>query len=279
VKAAPPRKIILCADDYGLTRPINGAIRELIMAGRLNAASVMALAPAFDRAEAEALLRLNTNRPRAQIGLHVTLTGPFTPLTAFAPTRDGRFLPLPETLRAAMARRLRPDTIEAEIGAQLRAFVSAFGRPPDFLDGHQHVQLFPQIRDAFLKVAERDAPGAWVRQCGRATPLPGRLRDAKALLLDVLSVGFRRKARWLGVDTNPAFAGTYDFDSDADFARLFPTFLDRLPDGGVVMCHPGIVDAELQRLDPLTTLRERERDYLISDEFPRLLAANGVTLG
>ena len=26
--------------------------------------------------------------------------------------------------------------------------------------------------------------------------------------------------------TKPAFAGTYDFDADADFAALFPRFLD-----------------------------------------------------
>ena len=55
-----------------------------------------------------------------------------------------------------------------EIATQLRAFIDTFGRPPDFLDGHQHVHLFPQVRDAFLKVVAQGAPDAWVRQCGRA---------------------------------------------------------------------------------------------------------------
>jgi predicted glycoside hydrolase/deacetylase ChbG (UPF0249 family) len=44
------------------------------------------------------------------------------------------------------------------------------------------------------------------------------------------------------------------------------------------MCHPGFVDAELQRLDPLTTLREREYLFLIDDSFPGLLDAHGLTL-
>jgi predicted glycoside hydrolase/deacetylase ChbG (UPF0249 family) len=39
---------------------------------------------------------------------------------------------------------------------------------------------------------------------------------------------------------------------------VFASFLDGLPDGGVVMCHPGFVDAELQRLDHLTSMREQE---------------------
>ena len=68
-------------------------------------------------------------------------------------------------------------------------------------------------------------------------------------MLDVLSQGFRRKARRLGVATNPAFAGTYDFNAKADFAEMFPRFLTGLPDGGLVMCHPGLVDAELERLE------------------------------
>jgi hypothetical protein len=40
----------------------------------------------------------------------------------------------------------------------------------------------------------------------------------------------------------------------------------------------GFVDAELQRLDPLTTLREREYLFLIDSSFPSLLNAHGVTL-
>ena len=61
------------------------------------------------------------------------------------------------------------------------------------------------------------------------------------------------------------------FAPNADFAALFPRFLDGLPDGGVVMCHPGFVDAELQRLDPLTTLREREHAFFAGDAFPKVL--------
>ncbi len=44
------------------------------------------------------------------------------------------------------------------------------------------------------------------------------------------------------------------------------------------MCHPGFVDAELRRLDPLTTLREHEFAYFNSDEFPQVLAAHGAAL-
>jgi predicted glycoside hydrolase/deacetylase ChbG (UPF0249 family) len=51
-----------------------------------------------------------------------------------------------------------------------------------------------------------------------------------------------------------------------------------MPDGGVVMCHPGRIDHELERLDPLTDLREQEHVYLAGDEFAALLRQQGVTL-
>ena len=68
------------------------------------------------------------------------------------------------------------------------------------------------------------------------------------------------------------------FRDDADFAALFAGFLDQVPDGGLIMCHPGFVDAELQRLDPLTTGREREYAFFAGDSFPDLLARHGVAL-
>jgi predicted glycoside hydrolase/deacetylase ChbG (UPF0249 family) len=157
-------------------------------------------------------------------------------------------------------------------------FMHMFERAPDFIDGHRHVHLIPQVRDAVLKVATELAPAAWVRQCGRAASQPRSFGDPKGAFIDALSKGFRRRAMAMGVPTNPAFAGTYSYDQRANFAAHFPRFLEGLPDGGLVMCHPGHVDAELQRLDPLTDLREREYAFLAADEFPKVLASQRVRL-
>jgi predicted glycoside hydrolase/deacetylase ChbG (UPF0249 family) len=275
------RRIWLCADDYGMAPGVDAAIRDLVVHGRLNATSVMVVAPSFSRAAAASLAVLNAGTPRVAIGLHVTLTAPFSPLTRYAPLADGAFneafLPLPAMLRASLRRKLDAAALGAEIAAQLAAFAAAFGRPPDFVDGHQHVQLFPQVRDAFLAAVKRAAPQAWVRQGGLAGA-HRRLSDPKGLLISWLSRGFRARAARLGIATNAAFAGTYTFSAGADFARLFATFIAGLPDGGLVMCHPGKVDAELERLDPLTQLREREYAFLGGADFPKLLAAQDVTL-
>ena len=62
------------------------------------------MAPSFSRAEAHALAALNAGEPRVAIGLHLTLTAPFEPLTAdYAPLADGAFLPLGDDAAAGAA--------------------------------------------------------------------------------------------------------------------------------------------------------------------------------
>ncbi len=276
------RRIWLCADDYGISPAVSAAIRDLIARRRINATSVMVGTPSFSQAEATALL--DAAATGAAIGLHVTLTAPFAPLTdGFAPLRHGAFLPLAAMAGRALIRALDPALLRAEISNQFVAFSRAFGRAPDYVDGHQHIHVFPQIGEALLRVVKEAAPQSlpttfWVRQCGRPASGHKSLADPKGFVLDGLSARFRRLATQQGVRTNPAFAGTYSFRPGADFETLFPSFLDHLPDGGVVMCHPGKVDAELRRLDPLTDLREREYAFFLTDDFPRLLAANGIAL-
>jgi predicted glycoside hydrolase/deacetylase ChbG (UPF0249 family) len=273
------RRICLCADDYGLSLSVNTAIRDLVTRGRLNATSVLVAAPSFCRSEAVALSMLNAVAPRVAIGLHVTLTAPFRPLSKdFKPAGEQAFLPLPTTFLYGMLNRFDDGALRGEMTLQMQAFCDSFGRVPDFVDGHHHVHLFPQIAPTLLDVVRATAPAAWVRQCGRTAPLAARLGDRKGLFLDLLSYQFRRRAAARGLRTNPGFAGTYDFADEADFATLFPRFLEGLPDGGVVMCHPGFVDAELRRLDPLTSLREQEYAYFTGDTFPAVLASHGVTL-
>jgi chitin disaccharide deacetylase len=278
--AAPPRRIWLCADDYGLSPGVNHAIRDLIGRGRLNATSAMMVGPAIGRDEVSALQATAASRSRCAIGLHATLTAPFRPLTMhFQPIDGGMFLGFAKLLRAGLLRRLDPEIIHAELIVQLTAFNEMFGRAPDFVDGHQHVQLFPQVRDAFLTAVKQAAPNAWVRQGGRRQPLARRLGTPKALLLDVLSAQFRKRASRANMTFNPGFDGAYDFSRQPDFSVLMRQFLDGLPEDGVIMCHPGFVDDILVSLDPLTVQREHEHAFLGGEDFPRLLAANNVTLG
>jgi predicted glycoside hydrolase/deacetylase ChbG (UPF0249 family) len=269
------RRITLCADDYGISDGVNRAIRELIAQRRLNATSVMVVGPAIGREDADALRAVADSN--CEIGLHVTLTAPFSPLTMhYRPLDGGMFWPLPRLLRGALLRRIDSEFVEAEVKAQVALFRDLFGAPPAYLDGHQHVQLFPGLRDGFIRAARETAPDAWARQCRRAQP--SRLGNPKAILLDTLSTTFRKRCAASGLATNTAFAGAYDFRKQPEFCALMRDFLASLPDGGLVMCHPGIVDDTMRALDRLTDQRAREHASLASADFPRLLAELQISL-
>lgn len=271
-----PRRITLCADDYGISPGVNRAICDLIARKRLNATSVMVVGSSIGRGDVVALKEALAADAGCAVGLHVTLTAPFHPLTMyFRPLDGGLFLPLGAMLRASLLRRLDPEMLHGEIAAQLSQFIDLFGKAPDYVDGHQHVQLFPQVREAFVDAVKQAAPQAWVRQCGRTR---AALTNPKALLLDVLSAKFRRLCARRNVAFNPGFAGAYDFTKASDFAALMDGFLKSVPEQGLVMCHPGFVDEVLTSLDPLTHQREREYEFLAGDEFPKVLAANDVRL-
>jgi chitin disaccharide deacetylase len=274
------RRIWLCADDYGISPGVNRAIRDLIENGRLNATSAIVLGPATGRDEVNALKESARANPACAIGLHVTLTAPFRPLTMhYRPLQGGLFLSHTALLRRGLMGRLDQELIYTEVMEQLAAFADLFGRAPDFVDGHQHAQLFPGVRTAFVAAVKQAAPEAWIRQCGRDRPWTQRLDSPKALVLDILSTQLRTRAARAKLAFNPAFAGAYDFSKAADFGALMREFLQGMPEGGVVMCHPGFVDDVLVSLDPLTLQREREYEFLRSEAFPPLLTASEITLG
>lgn len=268
------RRIIICADDYGLAPGVSAAIRALVAARRVNATSVMTLFPGLPE-QARRLLAA-AQGTGASIGLHVTLTGGFAPLRS-APLSGGAMPSLGRLLAAAHLRRLSRADVVAEVEAQFDAFEAAFGRPPTHVDGHQHAHLLPTIRDVVLDMTARRAPGALVRDCTQA-PRARLGFDAKGRLISLLSHGLAGAARRRGLRVNGGFAGAYGFESDADFGALLARFVAGLDAGGLMMVHPGHVDEDLRARDPIHAAREAEYRVLSGPAFAEILGKAGVAL-
>ncbi len=272
--------MVLCADDFGLTQGVSEGILELCHKGRLSATGAMTNRPWWPRLAAE----LHAFEGRVAVGLHLNLStgAPLAPMPHFAP--HGRFPPFAATLKRALGRALPADEIAAEIARQIEAFAAAFGRPPDFVDGHQHVHVLPGIRGALLRVLDRlpRGPGFWIRDPSeRVGAILGRgVSVQKALIVRGLATGLHRAARRRGIDTNEGFSGFSPFDQtlEAEVERLFERSFDRLGRRPVVMCHPGRPDGELAGLDPVTDTRAHELAYLASPAFGALLAERDIVL-
>lgn len=179
---------------------------------------------------------------RVGVGLHLTLTlgKPLGPMPLLAP--DGRLPALGALLRRSLLRPLPSPEVKGEIERQLAAFEDRFGRPPDFVDGHQHVHVLPGVRGPILAVlAERGLQGrTWLRDPSDSLAnIAGRpVSRRKALLVRALASGFGEAARAAGFATNRGFSGFSPFDPAVPAERAFEAAFRSLGPRPLVMCHP-----------------------------------------
>lgn len=271
------RTVALCADDYALSPGVSKGVLEALQAGRLSAVSTLTTVPCWPE-HGPQLQHFSD----ADIGLHFNLTlgAPLGAMPSFAP--NGKFPRVAQVIRAALRKEAPLGEIRAELERQLERFEAVMGRPPDFVDGHQHVHVLPGIRDALLDaLSARKLQGAcWLRDPGDRW---GRIivrRDeaAKALIVKGFALGFGAAARRSGFHVNDGFAGFSPFDPARDYARQFERFLQAPGPAHLVMCHPGYADAELGALDPVTTTREQELAFLLSARFVDMLEQCGTKL-
>lgn len=248
------KRLVVCADDFGLDAAVDRGILRLAGAGRVTATSCLSEGPAF-AADAPALLASGL-----ETGLHLDLTEGFG---GAAPTGLGRLI------AAAHLRRLDRRELRRRISAQLDAFERVLGRPPAFVDGHRHVHQLPGVRGALLVELGRRYPGACpiIR-----TTVPRRWRGWKAALISALGgEALRRELQRLRVAHNRDFFGVYDFAPGAPYRTLVRGWLRSAVDGGLLMCHPGEASG-----DGISAARVAELAYLGSDEFSADCEAAGV---
>ncbi len=270
--------VALCADDYGLSYAVSAGILEALDAGRITAVSALVNGPRWPAMGLE-LVRRGRD---ADIGLHLNLSlgRPLSSMPKFAP--NGEFPPLSQVVRMAYGGRLPMDEIRGEIDRQFDRFEAVTDRPPDHVDGHQHIHVLPGIRTALLDaMATRRLGGrVWVRDAGDGVHriLARGANARKALSALSLASGFRREARRRGFSVNDGFAGFSDFHPSFDYARIFQSYLRAPGRRHLIMCHPGHVDEDLRKLDPVTITREQELAFLLSPKLPEMLERRGLRL-
>jgi len=265
------RVLGLCADDFGLAPGISTAIATLAHARRLTAISCITNSPHW---EASAAL-LHDLPDTVDVGLHLNFTEG-RPLSARLARRWPQLPSLPRLLVQAHLRLLPLAQVRNEVHAQLAAFNRALGRPPAFIDGHQHVHHLPGLRRVILDMVEHVQPLPTMRNTGRVLgPGAGFKRRV------IEATGGRALAAELVqrvIAHNPALLGAYDFAAP-DYGALMRAWLAELPaEGGLLFCHPGTQLAG-DPPDAIAPARAREAAYLGSAAFDADLAAANVELG
>ena len=262
-------RLILNADDFGLTAGVNRALAELHRAGVLTSASLMARAAATNQAIERALAT-----PSLGVGCHVVLVDGEPVLRAqnlptLVDPRTGRFHPtLSVFLKRLFTGRIRSTEIEAETAAQI-ALLQSRGLRLTHIDTHKHAHMFPAVlrpvlraaRAAGIRAVRNPFEPAWSQRITCGAPW---IRRAQVRLLRLLEPAFRRIVAEEGFTTTDGALGvlaTGTLDS-----KTVNSLLQNMPEGTwELVTHPGYNDTDLaQAHTRLLASRETEREALLT---------------
>ncbi len=278
------KRLIINADDFGLTAGVNRGISEAHENGVLTSATLMANGAAFEDA-----VQISHSAPRLSVGCHVVLVDgspvldparvPSLLQTESLKFRQG----LSKFAILSLGRRLNADEIEAEATAQIRKLQSA-GIEVSHIDTHKHTHIFPHLLRPLLRAAKACGVRA-VRNPFESVPMSllaeqpslwKRLSQVK--LLGVFAKTFHQSvndAGMLSPDGALSIAATGALNEE-----LFRALIENLPDGTwEFVSHPGYNDTELQTVG--TRLREsrvQELHILTSPAARDMLDRNNIEL-
>ena len=145
------KKLIINADDFGISNAVNRAVLKGWTDGILTSASLMVTGEAF--AEAAEIARQN---PALQVGLHLTLVQGRSALkhTGFPSLTDhpGNFPedPVFAGMRMFFLKPLKKQ-LEKEIEAQIVRFLDT-GLPLSHIDGHLNIHMHPTVFDILCRL-------------------------------------------------------------------------------------------------------------------------------
>jgi hopanoid biosynthesis associated protein HpnK len=283
------RRLIVNADDFGLTEGVNRAIVEAHSRGIVTSATLMATGVAF----ADAVQRANT-APQLSVGCHVVLIDGEPVLApeqvSTLTTRNTRTVRFRDGLKSfaarAIAGRLDPLQIANEAAAQIRKIQSA-GISVSHIDTHKHTHIFPQVLRPLLRAAAACGVRAIRNSFGPRRPFrSGELlarpnlwtRYAEVRVLRRFAGRFREAVAREGFATPD---GTLGIEvTGALDERLFQAIAETIPEGTwEFVCHPGYNDRDLQSVK--TRLRESrglELRLLTLPQVPVLLRDAGIQL-
>ncbi len=289
------RRLIVNADDFGLTSGVNRAIVEAHQQGIVTSATLMATSKSFGEA-ASLAHTLTQGNPRFSVGCHVVLLDgkPLLPAdmvpTLFQPNvknGSGKMrTKLSEFAVAALTGKLDPVEIEAEAAAQMGWLKSA-GVEVSHFDAHKHAHMFPSVLRPLLRAARSARIPAVRNPFGRLFPLPfSKLlgnrklwtRFAEMSVLRGFASKFVNEVKSHGLRTTDGSFGV--LVTGVLDLELFTTIVDVIPEGTwEFVCHPGYNDSELDGLRTrLRQSREQELEVLTSPEAKRALKRREVEL-
>lgn len=277
------KRLIVNADDLGLSHGITDAILQCHANGIVTSASFMV----NQSASLYAVDRLQ-EYPNLDVGIHLNLCqgSPVLPPSEVPSLvgSDGQFLRPSEMGRRLVRWKVSSSEIEAEFGAQIDRML-AHGLRPSHADSHHRFHIYPAAAGAFRRALQsRGIQRA--RSAKKSTWPPTRLAAAHSgsflrrvtvntynnLLQHTVFHGL--KTPDAGVALHPIFRGRLHAIPEAWMHALA-----NMPAGTYeIWCHPGFVESGFSDRDPLREQRCVEAAMLVDPILSDIISQVGIEL-
>ncbi|MBI3299573.1 MAG: ChbG/HpnK family deacetylase [Elusimicrobia bacterium] len=239
------RKLIVNADDFGISPSVNKAVIDCFIAGNVTSATMMVnMQGSVDAA------RLAKDNPKLGVGLHFCLTEG-RPLSRCPSLTGpgGAFLDRRTLLARALLGGVSREEIRAELEAQLDR-AADLGLSLTHVDSHQHVHMCPPIFPCVAETAARRGLALRVVRppISAGLLLSRPLKFTKQLVLTVNGALYRSAA---GVRSNDRLISIHDLPHGEPVG---PAAYDRLLTSAAgsetveLMVHPYILGDDLLAL-------------------------------
>lgn len=256
------RRLIINADDFGMTIPISRGILKTNSAGAVRATSIMANSPDFDASMDEIM----SAGVKPDVGFHATLTwGMPVSDPSKIPTlvdRNGKFFTKGKLLLRALLRIISEEDVYRELRAQCEKIARRWPLI-SHMDGHHHVHAFPVISAAATRVA-REFKIKIMRAPYEGLWSPWYSAQLRRMTVALLPAS--RPSYWLarGFVCADHFGG-FSLDAGGNLMNKWNKILEALPNGTTeIMVHPGF---ESINCDSYNLGRKKEVEVLSDPDF------------
>lgn len=274
------RRLIVNADDFGLTSGVNRGIVQAHDQGIVTSSTLMACSSRFDEA-----VQLAKQNSRLSVGCHVVLVDgtPMLQPANVSSLMDNGGPQFRQSLMSfamvAAAGRLDSAQVEAEVTAQIKKLQDA-GIQVSHLDSHKHTHMFPAVLKGMLRAA---------KNCGvRAMRNPFEplvfaavrnwKRQFQLRMMQSFRTTFNNALQEAGVCTPSGCIGIAATGGLS--LETFRKLIENLPEGTwEFVSHPGYNDSDLDKVvTRLRESREKELGILTAPEVRQLLDREQVQL-
>lgn len=183
-------KLIINADDFGLTKSVNKAVFELAEKGSLTSTTVMVNMPCWE--EAAQLI----SYPHMGIGLHFNLTQgkPISDPQAIPSlvNEHGEFYSFAQFRNRCKKNLIKKQEVLTELAAQFNKLYALLGDRFTHIDSHQGVHKYTPISDAIYQFATEDG---FKRMIGLRSPRHYFIHNSKVIrpnLSNITTFGLKR---------------------------------------------------------------------------------------